>query len=455
MSNFLKILPIILIAFMLVSCSSEDKKNQECTPIDELFDPAVNGGKLKLKNNDITGNPDQGILTWIVAKITLILNDSSETMYQAIADDEEFRNIIGICVALAIMFYALAILLGMAQANGYELMIFTLKVVLVYNFAVNWDTFEKYVVDVFEAFVNDTVAFAGQTFHSSANLFNKSDHTGAGTIYGDMDSVLSMLWNIGMIKLALALISTSMVGAFYGLILLALIAWYLLAVVMAVKIYLLALIARYVLYALGPIFLTFALFKQTKSLFDGYIEQLINFSLQPVFLFIFLGLFHQLIVKFIEEIYIDTMLQQQKYFSTASGGSATVGACIKYACIDKESVGNDDCKRWYKICTNTDVVNQGGECVSPSGIDPAIPIDIWVVISCLLLCHLMYAMTEWVLIVASRLSSGYVTLSETKIEGYDKLESAAKQGVSKAGSAIWQSAGAKGTQPRSGNVGGG
>jgi len=190
---------------------------------------------------------------------------------------------------------------------------------------------------------------------------------------------------------------------------------------MAIKVYLFAFIARHVLYALGPIFLTFALFTQTRSLFDGYIEQLINFSLQPVFLFIFLGLFHSVLAGFASEMYLED-LTDAKRFSVDGTLAEGEEMCIGYTKLDSEFMGKE--LYFYRLCKGNE-----NDCYSMTDLNSPIPIDIWVVIAAIIVCYLMFEMTTWVVQVASRLSSGMVTLSDIPIQGFNKIQSSISGGI--------------------------
>lgn len=431
MRKFLNIF-LILFALVLSSCAeSEENMNNNsndktCLPLEEVFDLSKNDDYKLITIPDASSGTvvNKGIMQWITDRVTEVITDATETIYEEISDDEEFRAILGLLVTLTIMFYALSIMLGISQASGYAALIFFIKIILVYNFAANWDLFNTYVVEVFEAFVNDTVKFAAGTFHDY-QAFDNDPATGDASIFAEIDKMLSIFWDFRIAKIVLAFMFTGITGFFWGLMILMFMFMYLMAVIMAVKTYLFALLARHVLYALGPIFLSFALFNQTKSLFDGYVEQIINFALQPVFLFIFLGLFHMVLVGFVKEIYLDNLTDVSKYVGGGSTGSAPK-PCVKYTEFG-EFMGQK--LHFYKLCIRTNPTDEG--CEDSSDLKPTIPINIWVLISAIIVCYLMYSMTSWVVVVATRLSSGYVNISDIPIEGFGRFQGALGQGAKK------------------------
>jgi type IV secretory pathway VirB6-like protein len=423
-----KLLNILLLFFVfaLTSCADDGEnlnndENSICQPLEEIF---------QLENNDqykLITIPDgssgtvenKGIMTWIVDRVTDVITDSTQNIFETISEDPEFLDILNVMVTLTIMFYALSIMLGITQASGYAALVFFIKIMLVWTFATNWDEFQYYVVELFEAFVYDSVSFAANTFHDYQGW---KDVYGGGTapnptdptVFSEMDKLLSVFWDFTMVKVIMTFMFTGLTGFFWGLMLLMFMILYLMAVIMAVKTYLFALIARHILYALGPIFISFALFNQTKSLFDGYIEQLINFSLQPVLLFIFLGLFHSVIAGFASNLYLEDLVQNT--------GPLDPKPCIKYTETNWK-IGEKPLF-WYKLC-----YDNGANCTQDSKSMPTIPIDIWVLISAVIVAYLMYSMCSWVVIVATRLSSGYVNISDIPVEGFGKLQGAAKEAI--------------------------
>jgi hypothetical protein len=410
--------------------------DQGCTSLEAFLDIESNQ-QFHLINID-----GKGIMTWITEKVSSVMNSAVSKIYMQIAGEEvtdadgnvtvqnnDFRILLGTMMTLAIMFYAIAIMFGIAQASGYSIVMFILKLFFIYNFAINYDLFKEYVIDTIEAAISDIIMAVEGTFHDYEIINSGSDGDEEGNqtspLFGEIDKVLSYLWDFKMMTLMLGLIPSGYTGFFWALLLLLLIFLYTFAIIFAVKVFLLALIARFVLYALAPIFLSLALFNQTKSLFDGYIEQLMNFALQPIFLFIFLGMFHMLLAGFLNEIYIDNL--------TGDGGTGEItGDEFKLCWRDIVTVGTKPLY-WPQICK---IQKDKAESCSANQntTKSVIPIDIWVLISCVIICYLMYSMLGWVTEVAAKLSAGLITVSDIPIQGFDKVQSA----IGATGSGMWQ-----------------
>lgn len=441
-NKFLLFIFVSVFSVIVSGCAANegeisDEDLAKCTPIKEVLDPNNNVKYKPITIPDGAG-VRKGIITWVVDKVTEVVEDASEKMYEAISEDDEYRAIVGICITLSVMFYAGAIMLGMSQLNAYSGLLFAMKVVLIYNFAVNWDDFQFYILDTLEAFIRDGVNMAANTF-SDYESFDNSDPNltvlGKVTVIGEMDKMISILWDFRMFKIVMALMLTGITGFFWGLSLFGFIIFYLLAVLEVIKIYLLALIGRYVLYALGPIFLTFLLFNQTRSLFDGWMKTLISFTLQPVFLFLFVGMFNAVIAGFMNTIFLPELTDPDKIGQVNNGAGVTLEkeTCIKYELFENTPFGK---MYWWRLCN-------GADC-KEGGIKPQIPIDIWVLLSCLIVCYMMFSMTTWIVEVANTLASGAMALGGVQLQGVPQIKQAIGGAVQSGVKGIMSSAGKAG-----------
>lgn len=62
-------------------------------------------------------------------------------------------------------------------------------------------------------------------------------------------------------------------------------------VVRALHIFLMSVTAMVILFYLSPVTITLAMFDRTKGVFDGWLKQILGFALQPMILFLYLGIF--------------------------------------------------------------------------------------------------------------------------------------------------------------------
>jgi type IV secretory pathway VirB6-like protein len=462
MINTLKLILLPLICVLALSgCNKEsfetlDMKN-ECTPIDQALN------FVTVSEKEMLSIEGKGITQWIRDEVTSKVWLGSTLIYLKIAFNIDFRFTVAMMMTLAVIFFAASVLLGIIQANGYNMLMFIIKLVIIYQLTINYIYFQMYVIQTFEAIVADATMFATFTFSDYVerkafvsgvlgqwsnigeglqsmfggdflNYIGVDNITNKLDIFYAIDLNLSNFFSFDYIKMILALGGFGYTGIFSAFIMLATMVTYFLAIVLCIKVYLMAYIARFVLYALGPLFISFALFNQTRSLFDGWLQQLINFTLQPVFLFIFFGMFHSITTGMLQQtvnnlsestgILIEQCEQsegcsnvsQLNPFGTKLISITGKDMCLKVAPIEE---GKD--AHWYRLC-------YGDDCESNS-IAPNSPIDVWALLMALIMCYIMFAMCGWVTSVASQISSGMVTFSDVKIAGWDRFSGSIKQGV--------------------------
>ncbi len=489
----------MVVTLLLGGCSasgedmSQSGDGQVCTPIEDILsfgDSARDTLDLTITNDK---GHDIGVITWMSDTVTSMVRTASLKLYLKIALNVDFRFTVAILMTLSVILFTASVILGLTQANGYNALMFVLKLIIIYNLTINYYYFDVYVIESFEGLLSDAMMFTSFAFSDYAgvtvanicpqlvgaacdpvgmisSIFGLQSITtlsdllfGTGitpdlnalsriTLFGAMDKQLSEFFRFGYWEAIMALAVTGTTGILWALTMLALIITYFIAVVMVVKTFLIATIARFVLYGLGPIFITFALFNQTRSLFDGWLQQLISFTLQPIFLFVFIGMFHTIFSGFTSKMYVDTNSGATEQYMTCYEGEAD---CVKITCTSdvlgcfggemwqKKVINKSSgaCIQWYDLDSKSDLkwfrlCDGEGNCPEESGESPNIPIDLWNLISAIVICYLMIAMCRWVVDIANTLAQGAVTLTDVKVQGWDRLKGQVKgsinQGIGKA-----------------------
>lgn len=440
MKKLFSIFFVILLTGILSGCVAPPEN--ECTPIKDLFKIDGLGAEVKMigiptGQKDANGDPiRKGIITWIYQQISSVMEQSSEDVYEIIAENEQYQRLVGLTITLTIMFYSLSIMLGLAQANGYHALTFIIKISIVYALVTDWGIFYFYVGETFEALVNSMTDYAADTFSDFDQVASTANSITLGqdnTVFGNIDKMISALWNFDMIKAILAFgFSGGFAGPFYALMMFALLLLYLFSILTAVKTFLLALIGRFILYALAPLFLIFALFNQTKSLFDNWLRQLISFVLQTLFLIVFLSMLHMLLSGMIQKIYMGNL--------DASMPDGLDESCVTMASPDGAP---DENLKFFKLCRKYENTDKGVYCEEMT-IKPDIPVDIWMIISCLIICYLMFSMVNWIVSVANNLAGGVITVSDTRVPGFDRVQTSVKGGIQGFGRQLFQNRGKPG-----------
>lgn len=420
MVKLLRIFSVLLLSFVLVSCAKDEATmnsqtgDNGCTLLSEILQVPPTDQWLKSPTD-----PNIGIVTYIVNEITGILQSATENVYKNVGENGDFSYVIDGAVTLMVVMFATGVVLGVIDAKPLSVVLLVVKIAAVYAFATNYDTFKFFVIDVFEGLVRDLTFVMSNIYSLSVTpdgggsslsqaVAIGSDH-GIRNVFQIADAHISMLIRWEFMKLVMALVFSGWGGFMYSFLLLTLATAYTAAILKAVYVYLIALIARNLMYAIAPIFITFALFQQTKSLFDGWLEQIINFSLQPIFLFAFLGMFHFILMSFFGSI------PTQNF-----GGADELRVC--YGPWYKLGSGAVDFLNWFVLRRgDTSVSNLGGPAAD-------IPLDMLRTMSTVILCYLMFHMTAWSVNLASRLSQGLVSAMGAPIHGWEQIVQAGAKG---------------------------
>lgn len=328
------------------------------------------------------GGKKVGPIAYIILQIKKQLDMGVEKVFNKFSQDQTFKSLVYGIMIFAIMFYGIGVIGGVVHAVPFTMLVTIGKLALIYALVTEYSTFEEIVKDFFEGLVDGLIyvmsgIFSGETVNNQVEVFNPADKIFA--------RFFSMEWVVTM----MALSTTGITGFFYAMSMLGTIILFLIALLRAVYIYITAIVVRGFLYALAPIFLTLAMLKVTKSLFDGWLIQLVSFTLQPVFLFGFLGIFLEMIDAFMSNLTI----------SSESLGATHV--CYMQTDILK-STGIDKPIYWWHFADEHGLLPEGG-------ITPEISVNLVILFSFMVLSLIMIMFGTWATRVADHMSQGLVS----------------------------------------------
>ncbi len=253
---------------------------------------------------------EQQIVSTIVGTVKQkLLGDNydftgAQTLFQGIADSYDYQGAVAAAFSLYVIIYGIAIIGGLVQATVGDAAIRIAKMAVIGFFAANWDEFYLTIGAFFINGMDELIAFFLGAFKDLYYLHEGADFTQSNTdvIFGDLDIFVSRIFSPHTIALVSAVMSSSPGNiALAGLIGFSLV-FLMIGVFRVVMTYVFAVFALALLFAIAPIFLTFMLFNQTKPLFDNWINMLINYSLQPVFVCAFIGLYAGLLAPFLQDL---------------------------------------------------------------------------------------------------------------------------------------------------------
>lgn len=187
-----------------------------------------------------------------------------------------FLNIVRMSLLIYIMVYGAQFALGLTKISSYDLLFRIIKigvVVELFHVAESWDFFNAYFFQFFQSGMNTLISYVTGDY--------TTNKTG---IFGFVDNIFAVFF-AKQTWVKLTALIPYLVGIFYMMAIVQIMALYILILSRAIVSYLLVTIGTALLISLAPIFFILLLFKKTKSYFDNWISRLVDYALQPVLMF--------------------------------------------------------------------------------------------------------------------------------------------------------------------------
>jgi type IV secretion system protein VirB6 len=352
-----------------------DAANNPCTDQGKLFDP---------KDADVQGVA--GITGQVVKFVKDTVNDAAEKLFTGIINDAGYKNAVNAAITLFVSVFGVAFTFGLlgpltlGQGSTRLIKIGVISTVM----TAGWGFFNDNVVKFFNDGTDGLIAEMLKIAAAETNICgvggagDKLVQDAAGNLlpFATLDCVLNKAFSpkawitiMGTIKhgpAGIPMAALTMGGTIYLIMM----------VISALKTYCISLIAKALLFGIAPIFIVFVLFEKTKHLFQGWVQLLVSFSLQPLLMFIFLSFFTVLIDSSLNNL----VLKPQLCWVNPDGTVTAAGAGNlqwRFCCNEK-----CDAKATFQI-TWKGVV--GGEnCFG----DKDFPIGVIDIASFLVLCYL-------------------------------------------------------------------
>ena len=222
-------------------------------------------------------------------------------IYTSILKNPVYKSFLMLSIVLMLSFYGMGFLMGVSELKQSEIVDRLIKIAIIYLFTnpdFGWVWFEKFFVTFFKNGVDFLTFTMAEIFdeegstkiNSAIKAGNFSDKS---LIFAGVDRVIGLfLINDVIHKKIGALLFYNFFGILYLMIIYYSAITYVYAISNAVLIYLTSQFFTSVLFIVGPIFFVFILFKQTKGFFDNWLNALIGFGLQQIFLIFTLSLFN-------------------------------------------------------------------------------------------------------------------------------------------------------------------
>ena len=229
----------------------------------------------------------------VISLITTQLNNASESIYKNITNNQEFHKSLRAALSLYIIIHGILYVAGILQMSQKELVMMTMKLVLVIQLLTtdaSWTLFNTYFFNFFTGGLNEIINII------TANISGAMSGTGA-TGLTFFDAMFNLLFSYETTMKIISLIFSVDSGIVVVAIIYTSFALFIICLAKGLMLYLLAYIAISLIISLAPIFISFMLFKRTKSIFDNWLNQLIAYFFQPLFVFAALAMMGQNVIN--------------------------------------------------------------------------------------------------------------------------------------------------------------
>jgi len=245
-----------------------------------------------------------GIISQVVANISNIVNNLAVGMYAGLVANITFQGAAVAVITLYILIYGVMFMGGMTQISLHDAVIRLVKIGLVVTLIgpFSWNFFYNYMGAAFDTGKNELIGDVLSVGVGGAAGWTVMDPN-TGTAYQldpsvlarypfvVLDNAVAVLTSSKMAITLLATFTTGPYGIVIGLLILMGLGSYAGALFQAMWVYLMSVVVTAFLFAVAPIFFIFLLFQRTRNLFDGWVNQLVSATLQPLFLFTFFSFF--------------------------------------------------------------------------------------------------------------------------------------------------------------------
>lgn len=406
------------------------------------------------------------IISNIAEMITVSMVTASFNLFSSITDADSgfYAMVVAACI-LYVAIYGVMFMTGMIQLSGGDATIRVLKIAAILTLFSpdGWEIFYSIIGVFFIEGTIDLIAAINEImmapFTNTGGIFSQSCGWQASALPGPvgpgaidlngllnppplyvLDCAAQQIFSADFGITLMASVMTGPYGIMFAILLLVGMFIFLGAVGSALWIFFMFLVVMTLLIGMGPIFLTFMLFGKTRHLFEGWISQMVNYSLQPIFLFSFLGIYTSILTATLANI-----LNVEKCWSTFQNIIGTNVEIHFWRFMRPLDPGNPN-SPLVQDNSSHDFTGRTGAAAG----EEAFPIDILDVLIFILVAHLAWRFSKFVVYIAKEISGSFLML--TTMPG--SLSSWAQQTRGRIGQSISASFGGHSTSSGSRGVGG-
>ncbi len=363
----------------------------------ELLDNCTQSNFFDYENNKTQA---QTLLQDIVNEIVVIVDNAIDRLYNAFVGDANYQTAIYAAFMLMVIFFAVSFMFGFVTLTLFQGLVRLIKLGFVAWIAspagLNFMYSEEGIITFFDS--GGACIIDAMIQISISGAVGTCNNTIAAP-FAVLDSIIQIVFSPRMAVTIIGTLETGPFGPvmFFGLI------WAVFSVFMAIlkalNIYVVSIVVKAVLYGLAPVFIPMMLFERTKSLFTNWLNQLINFTLQPILLFAFISFFAALLTSAARDILPPD----------------DVHLC--YVRAGNQAATPFEIHRWkYMCCAGGTCQPYEGKWTQEGPINcpsaPIFPMNHVNILVFLLLTHIMRQLADVAVTIATELSQGVMKLND-------------------------------------------
>ena len=220
---------------------------------------------------------------------------------------KQSANLVKLLVVLAAIFAAISYMIGLVDYTGDAFIKLVLKfaVVLALLTEHSWEFFGGYLVPFFidgsvelvARYSAESMVFMGEASCKDAIL--KDPYM----FFSLFDGPMSEFTSLDTWKRIWAICTSGLLGFFTAILIIMAIGYYFLAIVKVTAMFMFSIIMCSLLIVMAPVFIPLVLFKESKSIFDAWVKNLLSYALQPLFVYTIIMLLNFIVLMLIYHIF--------------------------------------------------------------------------------------------------------------------------------------------------------
>ena len=223
-----------------------------------------------------------------------------QDIFNSFVRNSDFIQAIRALLMLYIVYTGISYMIGLAPITQQDglVRLFKIAIIITLTSDNSWEFFNKYLFSIFTDGSLELIA----KLTASASLDTATITEDPSIIFDNFAEPIKKMFSTAVLKKAFAVGMSSAVGLIVMVVIFYGIYKYFMNIIRALIMYLVSVMGMAVLLMIAPIFISFILFKYTKEMFDSWLKMLMSFLFQPLFLFVCLAMFNNLLLLGLQSI---------------------------------------------------------------------------------------------------------------------------------------------------------